>query len=363
MRLTAKSAIVAATALTMVGIGAVPAQASSHRTIWVHAGTGTISAAAATAHPGDTLRLGRGTFYDSVFVPITLTIRGSGWDRTVIKPPSTTNNPCDSPGDMMGICVLGTVDDQFNPDTSKPVRNVTVEDLRVTGFSDSGVFGFNTRGLHVRGVRADHNGGYGVARFVSTKSLFEHNWTSYSAEAGLYMGDSPDADSVLRYNWADHNGFGLFLRDSTEITANGNTVWGNCVGIMALNSGEGAPGDLPAGHYKILNNRALANNKACPADEGPPISGIGIALAGVNNTLVSGNVVRDNAPSGPSLISGGIVLVSTAPPGTDPSFNTVRNNYLRNNQPADIVSDGTGTGNRIKNNSCHTTIPSHRRWC
>ena len=360
MRLALKAALVATAATTAIGVTAVPAQADAHRTIWAHAGTGTISAAVAKAHPGDTIRLDKGTFYDSVFIPITLTIKGSGWDRTVVKPPATTDNPCDSPGDMMGFCLLGVVDDQFNPDTSKPVKNVTIEDLRVTGFSDSGVFGFNTRGMHVREVRADHNGGYGVARFVSTRSVFERNWTSYNDEAGLYNGDSPDAKSIVSNNWADHNGFGVFLRDSTDITARGNKVWANCVGIMALNTGGG----VPAGDYRILDNKASANDRACPAEDGPPLSGIGIALAGVQHTLVRGNDVRDNQPSGPSFASGGIVLVSTAPfGGADPNNNTIRNNHLRRNQPADIVWDGTGTGNTVKHNSCHTAIPGNLGWC
>ena len=98
MRLALKAALVATAATTAIGVTAIPAEANSHRTIWVHAGAGTISAAVAKAHPGDTIRLGKGTFYDSVFIPITLTIKGSGWNRTVVKPPATTDSPCNSPG-------------------------------------------------------------------------------------------------------------------------------------------------------------------------------------------------------------------------------------------------------------------------
>jgi hypothetical protein len=364
MRRMLKAALVAVATTTTVWALTAPAQASPPHTIWAHPGTGTISAAVADAKPGDTIRLGKGTFYDSVFIAIPLTIRGSGrW--TVVKPPPSSDNPCSSPDTMSGFCAAGAFDDLGNPDLSHPVRNVTVEDLRVTGFSDSGVIGFNTRGLHVRGVRADHNGGYGVARFVSTKSVFEHNWASYNEEAGLYMGDSPHADSVLRDNWADHNGFGLFLRDSTELTARDNRVWANCIGILALNTGGEAPGDLPAGNYKIFDNNAFANNRACPASEdGPPLSGIGIALAGVHDTLVKDNDVAFNRPGGESVISGGIVLFSTAfVGGTDPTDNTVRHNELRHNEPADLVSDGTGSGNVVRHNECRTTIPADLGGC
>jgi nitrous oxidase accessory protein NosD len=365
MRFASKAGLVSVAAIVGVGLGGVPAQASTHhRTIWVHPGTGTISAAVATAQPGDTIRLGNGTYFDSVFIPITLTIRGAGSGKTVIKPPQTSNNPCNSPGGVEGLCAAGAFDAQGNPDTSKPVTGVDIEDLRVTGFSDSGVFGFNTKGLHVEDVRADHNGGYGIAAFVSTKSVFERNWTSYNVEAGLYRGDSPHAKSVIRDNRADHNGIGVFLRDSTDLTAEDNTVWANCVGIFALWTGGEAAGDIPAGDFRIVDNTANNNNMACPATDHPPLSGMGIGLAGVHDTVVAKNEVHGNHPTGPSLSSGGITIFSTAfIGGADPTNNTVRNNELSNNQPADIVWDGTGSGNTVKHNECDTTIPTNLGGC
>jgi parallel beta-helix repeat protein len=364
-------ALTAAIAAALLGAAVAPAQAATHHTVWVSPGTGTISAAVANARPGDTIRLKSGTYLDSVFIPISLTIRGSGW-HTVVKPPATSDNPCNSPASstspasVEGFCALGAVDANFNPDLTKPVENVSISDLRVTGFSD-GIFGFNTRGLRVDSVRADHNAGYGIARFNSTDSLFEENWASWNGEAGLYMGDSPHANSVLRDNTADHNGFGLFLRDSTDITAVRNRVWDNCVGILALNSGNGAPGDLPAGDYRIARNAVWDNDSVCPArpDDGqPPLSGLGIALAGVHDTLVVHNTVRDNHPGGPTAFSGGIAIVSDKQDGgADPTNNTVRNNELHNNKVVDIFWDGTGSGNRVRHNECSTAQPPNLGWC
>ena len=327
------------------------------------AGIGTISAAVGAAHPGDNLTLSPGTFYDSVFIAIPLHIRGAGWTRTVIRPPLSSHNPCNTTG-VDGLCVAGARDANGNPDPGKPVSNVTIDSLRITGFSDSGVFGLNTDRLRVHHVVADHNGSYGIARFVSTHSTFEDDSASYNGEAGLYLGDSPGARSVVRHNTADHNGFGIFLRDSTDITAVDNRVWANCVGIMAINSGRGAPGDLPAGDYHLIDNTALANDMACPAGEHPPLSGVGLGLFGVHGTRVRDNTILDNQPTGPSLASGGIVLASTrATGGADPQHNTVRHNHLRRNQPADLSSDGTGVDNTITGNRCATSIPSDLGGC
>jgi hypothetical protein len=346
------------------------AMAAGHHTWVVEPGVGTISAAVAAASPGDTVQLEGGTFYDSVLVgqldamgnvlPKPLTIRGAG-DATVIKPPPTSTNPCNSPGSVEGLCIAGQLDSQGNPVLSNPVRNVHISDLRTTGFSDSGVIGFNTEGLVVRDVGSDHNGGYGIARFFSTKSLFADNRVSYNGEAGLYVGDSPNADSVVRDNRADHNGIGIFLRDSTKVLAAGNVSWGNCVGILALNTGHGATGATGAGQYLIEDNAVSANDQACPGT--PGTSGIEIGLVGVQGVKVLDNEVTNNKPSGPTVASGGVVIHSGSKGTLLPSNNLVKDNRLDGNQPADVVWDHTGTGNTVTDNNCDTAIPGNLGWC
>jgi parallel beta-helix repeat protein len=352
-------------------LAASPAMAAGHHTWVVSPGTGTISAAVAAASPGDTLQLKPGTFYDSVFIgqldssgnalPKSLTIRGAG-DSTIIKPPATSTNPCNGPGAVEGLCVAGQLDSMGNPVLSNPVHDVHISDLRTTGFSDSGVIGFNTEGLEVEHVRSDHNSGYGIARFASTNSVFANNSVSYNGEAGLYMGDSPNANSVVEDNEADHNGFGIFLRDSTKILAEGNRSWGNCVGILALNTGHGATGTTGAGLHTIEDNTVTANDQACPgSNDGPPTSGIGIALVGVLGTKVIENDVSGNKPSGPSLASGGVVIVSG--PTSSPTGNLVKGNEVERNLPQDIFWDQTGAGNTVIHNDCDTAVPSNLGWC
>ena len=66
MRNPLRSVAVAGVAiLTSTGL-ALPAEATGHKTWTVWPGTGTITAALAKAHPGDTLKLRPGTFLDSV---------------------------------------------------------------------------------------------------------------------------------------------------------------------------------------------------------------------------------------------------------------------------------------------------------
>lgn len=220
-------------------------------------------------------------------------------------------------------------------------------------------FAFNAKGLKVKDVRSDHNTGYGIAAFASTHSEFSENRTSWNGEAGLYMGDSPKARNVIRKNKTDHNGIGIFMRDSTKLTATDNDAWGNCAGILALNSGHGAPWDLPAGDYKIIDNDVEGNNKACPpADGHPAFSGIGIALAGVHDVVVRDNEVKNNRSEAVSDVpKGGIVVFKFG--ATKATDNTVTDNEVRHNKPVDIFWDGMGTGNRFKHNECKKSMPSN----
>jgi Right handed beta helix region len=145
------------------------------------------------------------------------------------------------------------------------------------------------------------------------------------------------------------------------VLAEDNVSSANCVGILALNSGHGATGLSGAGQYSIENNVVTANDQACPAADGPPTSGIGIGLAGVQGTSVTDNTVTNNKPSGPSIASGGVVIVSGAT--SPPSNNLVRHNQLDGNQPADIFWDQTGTGNKVTDNDCDLAIPGNLGWC
>jgi len=350
---------VGATSALLV-LAAVPAQANSKHTIWVDPGTGTISAAVAKANPGDTLRLKAGTYRDSVSIEKTLTIKGSGW-RTVLVPPDTRPaNTCNvvaeqqagKPGAEEGICALGALGPQ-GPDFNNRVKDVRVSDLYVHGFNDIGVLGFNTDGLRVWNVKSDGNNGYGIARFASVNSVFEDNSTSQNGEAGLYMGDSPNANSVVRDNSTDHNGFGIFFRDSSFQTAVDNKVWGNCVGVMALNTGSGGTPAADVGNFTIRDNRIFGNNMACPAGDGPPTSGIGVALVGVKNSMVKDNDITGHQASGPSFLSGGVV-VAQIPGGTAPSGNSIIDNEFNHNSPADIVTDGSDKTLVLRDNECRS---------
>jgi hypothetical protein len=74
---------------------------------------------------------------------------------------------------------------------------------------------------------------------------------------------------------------------------------------------------------------------------------------------VTGNQISGNVPSGPTPVSGGVV-VSTDPfdiGTTKPMNNSVTGNLFGHNKP-DIYWDKSGSGNRFVGNLCNTSVPT-----
>jgi Right handed beta helix region len=355
------------TAVSAAGLGAVLSASAAYaappaagKTIVVSPGQ-SIQAAVNRARPGDTILVKPGVYHQSVQIRKDgITLRGSGdfTGGTVLEPPkSFPKTLCNSGFGPTGVCVLAK---KVNPKSGvviTPVRDVAVTAMAVTGFPGNGVFGYGSDGLRVTRVRAVNDGGYGVARFVSTRTVFADDTAIGNAEAGFYVGDSPHADAVVRDDRASGNGFGIFIRHARYVAVFGNRVWGNCEGIFVLDDGQ--PGGV--GNATIADNSVFSNNKLCPkSHEAPPLRGGGILLLGATKTLVAKNSVGGN--SGKRVNSGGIVVASAKPltggKGSDPESDKIVANTAFRDHPADLIWDGTGSHIRFAHNHCRTSVPS-----
>ena len=337
---------------------ATSASASVQKTIVVGPGQ-SIQAAVDRASPGDTVLIRPGVYHQSVQIRTDgITLRGSGDFRggTVIKPPASfPKTLCNAAFGPTGVCILAKKVNAKTGAVLTPVRGDTVTSLLVAGFPANGVFGYGTVGLRVTRVVAVNDGGYGISRFVSTQTLFANDIAIGNHEAGFYVGDSPDADTVVRDDLAVGNQFGIFIRHARHVTVEGNHLQGNCQGVIVLDDGQ--PGG--AGNAVIRNNSVFKNNKFCPAHGDTPVAtqGGGILLLGATRTLVTHNSVQGN--SGKQINSGGIVVVSAKAltKGSDPNFDTIAFNTAFRDHPADLIWDGTGTNVTFTGNHCTTSLP------
>jgi hypothetical protein len=321
----------------------------------VHPGD-SIQATVDAASPGDTIMVGTGTYRESVKIQTDgLSLRAQG--SVTLKPRDHGDGQCYLPGHVAGFCVVPADFDPSVGSYTRRVRDVTITGFRIVDFDD-GVFGFGTENLKVSHVVAMNNKDYGVASFDGVGTRFTRNATSGSLDAGIYVGDSVDANAVVTKNRSWDNSLGILIRHSHKVVVSHNKVWGNCLGVFLLSDIEAGG----SGHITVQNNRVRANNNVCPAFEGflPDLGGGGIVLAGSQHDIIFQNVVTDNR--GNTLFSGGIVLITNTLPNPDGSFDVSKDNLvvlngLSGNSPADIVTDAASTPNVFVRNRCHTSIP------
>ena len=349
-----KRIVFVAVAIAALTVGS-PASAYSATKV-VHPGQ-SIQAAVDAASPGDTVLVLAGEYYESVTIHTNgLTLKAQG--EVTLEPSHYGSSACYFPNHDVGICV--TPASQGSGTYVRRVRDVTITGFRVVDFAGTGVFGFHTENLTVSHVVAIDNAAYGVASFDGIDTTFTRNSVSGSHDAGIYIGDSLEANAVVSHNRAWGNALGILVRHSQKAVVSDNEAWGNCIGVFLLADGQVGG----SGQTAVLNNTVYSNSEVCTqfAAGGflPILGGGGIVLAGSQRNAIVQNVVRDNR--GSTLFSGGIVLIATPRPSSDGSFDASTNNVvflnrLRGNEPADIVNDAASTPNLIVGNRCNTSMP------
>ncbi|GGT01692.1 right-handed parallel beta-helix repeat-containing protein [Streptomyces cinerochromogenes] len=359
------------TALVGAFTGTTPASAA-HRTLVVHPGE-SIQKAVNAAKAGDTVFVLAGTYRESVTVKTAgLTLRGAG-PGTVIQPSKKKTKPaphgkktakktgtktgkkaavtCLSDGN--GICVVGG--------RNKPLKGVTVSDLKVTGFARSGLFSMGTDRLTVKRVIAERNGQWGIAQEHSTRGVFRNNTALGNGDAGLFLANNVKAEqgatdskgAVVDHNRLQDNRIGITVRRLRNLAVTRNYVTGNCAGVFVVGD-ENKP---RAGALTVSDNLVVQNNKYCPKTARLPyLKGSGIVLTGTENALVTRNRVTGH--QGRSPLSGGIVLFKSFV-GAPSEKNRITGNRLADNSPADLVNQETAkSGNAFSGNACRASKPA-----
>jgi parallel beta-helix repeat protein len=171
---------------------------------------------------------------------------------------------------------------------------------------------------------------------------------------GIYMAGPKPANANVVGNHISGGPWGIYITDTKGGSFAGNTIHDNCAGMFF----EAFKAE-PVGDFEVKGNTVEDNTRSCGGPKfGRKFSGIGIALLGASGMEVTANHLSGNVPSGPTAVSGGVV-VSTDPyfgGTTKPKNNSVVANDFGRNKP-DIFWDKSGSGNRFIANNCNTSKP------
>ena len=177
---------------------------------------------------------------------------------------------------------------------------------------------------------------------------------------GTYVAGPKSQEAKLVGNNISGGGWGIFVGDTHGGSVVGNKVHDNCAGMFF----EAFKGE-PVGGFGVGGNTVTDNTRSCRGQKfGRNFSGIGIALLGASGMRLTANHLWGNVPSGPTPISGGVV-VAKDPYFQDTNFggkqkpkdNSVVANHFGRNKP-DVFYDSSGTGNQFRANYCDTSVPT-----
>jgi parallel beta-helix repeat protein len=355
------------------------------------------------ADPGDTIVV-RGVHREDVVIRKNgIKLRG---EDAVIEAPARADSPCSKATGPEAICILGDVNLEASKVIGPRVKDVSVTGFTIRGFKEGGDGNFaidaaGARNATIVGNRATGNvtGGIIISSSninttvaknhvvgnpeTSTEGIvvtghsrntavlknevrsipFGHNAIEVNEGSvnttivGTFVAGQKSQDAKVVGNDISGGPWGIFVTDVHGGSFVGNKVRDNCAGMFF----EAFPGQ-PVGGFEVKANTVENNTRKCPTgiEEGRvAFSGIGIALLGASGMEVTGNQISGNIPSGPTPVSGGVV-VSTNPFGdgsAQPRNNSVTGNHFGRNKP-DIYWDKSGSGNSFVGNLCNTSVPS-----
>ncbi len=218
----------------------------------------------------------------------------------------------------------------------------------------------NSTGTKILSNDITHSTDVGTIIFDSTGTKIVSNDISRSGDTGIsiFGPERANNDAKVVGNNISGGAWGIYVGDVTKrgsIAA--NTIRNNCAGMFF----EADQFDEHVGGFEVRGNTVEDNTRSCRAAKfDRNVSGVGIALLGAASGMeLTGNHLSGNVPSGPTRISGGVV-VSTDPYSSrspKPMNNSVIGNHFGPNKP-DIFWDKSGSGNRFLGNLCDTSVPS-----
>lgn len=266
-----------------------------------------IQEAFVSAEPNTTLAFGEGTFTFQNALTLEavegVTIRGAGWDRTVL----------DFKGQKAGGEGL----------SADKAHRLTVSDLAVRDTAGDGIKVLGTQGVRLQRLHvawtsenATEHGGYGLYPVQSEQVLIEDCFVAGASDSGIYVGQSKDI--VVRRNTAQFNVAGIEIENSHRADVYENTVQHNTGGILVF----GLPGlQQPDGHtVRVYKNQVRDNNTENFAPAGNIVAtvprGTGVLVMANHDVEIFDNVIANSKTASLAVIS----YLLTGLPVQDPNF-------------------------------------------
>jgi parallel beta-helix repeat protein len=222
------------------------------------------------------------------------------------------------------------------------IRNITIR-----GFRNNGLFTENVDGFKIINVESVDNRNYGIFPTLSKNGLITHSRaTGSDTDSGIWVETSENV--VVTHNYVADNVNGIEVSNSDDILVAHNEATNNTIGAAILLLPDIFDDRAGAKRIDMRDNYIHENNKDNTARPGSILSfipkGIGILYVGVDDSVISGNLVENNEFVGIGIVDYCLPFIGTPfdctlDPSITPEFiadqaaenNRVVGNLLLNN--------------------------------
>jgi parallel beta-helix repeat protein len=188
-------------------------------------------------------------------------------------------------------------------DATPELYDIEVRGITIRNFRNNGLFTERVDGFRIVDVHSNNNRNYGIFPTLSRNGLIAHSRADGADDSGIWVETSENVQVSRNVVTGNTNGFEVSNSDDIELS--NNVANDNTVGFAILLLPDIFDNRAGARRIDVRNNQVLDNNKPNTARPGsilatvPP--GTGILYLGVDQSEVSGNVVKGNKFTGIAL--------------------------------------------------------------
>jgi parallel beta-helix repeat protein len=184
----------------------------------------------------------------------------------------------------------------LEPVTTPSIKGLRIEGITMKDFANNGLFTRGVEDFAIVDVHSVGNKNYGIFPVSSRNGIITRSSAVGADDSGIWVETSEHVE--VTHNLVEGNVNGFEISNSEDILVANNEVRGNTVGIAALFLPDIFAVRGTARRITIRDNHVHDNNKPNTAREGAILStvppGTGILHLGVDDSLITGNVVVGN---------------------------------------------------------------------
>ncbi|HEY8154221.1 MAG TPA: right-handed parallel beta-helix repeat-containing protein [Myxococcota bacterium] len=180
--------------------------------------------------------------------------------------------------------------------TEPTIYGLSISGITIQNFSNNGLFTRNVDGFKFIDVHSVGNRNYGIFPTASKNGLIAHSSATGANDSGIWVETSELV--AVTHNLVEGNVNGFEVSNSEEILLANNEARGNTVGMAILFLPDIFDERPDSRRITVRNNHVHDNNKPNTARPGSILStvpsGTGILYLGVDDSVISKNVVRNH---------------------------------------------------------------------